>query len=131
MAELIDRLEDPGAEGPLASTKEARLVRSAEDLMLAHLDQPLMLPELAAQLGVGVRRLQYAFQRVRDASPRAVLGQLRLEWARQRLSDPTEACTVTAVALDSGVAHFGRFAAAYAARYGELPSETLRRAKLR
>jgi AraC-like DNA-binding protein len=34
--------------------------------------------------------------------------------------------TVTSVALDSGFAHLGRFAAAYRHHYGESPSETLR-----
>lgn len=66
--------------------------------------------------------LQHAFQRVQGATPRAVLGQLRLELARQRLADPNDTCTVTMVAPDCGIADFGRFAAAYAARYGELPS---------
>lgn len=131
MAELIDRLDDVDSSDAFASGREARLVRSAEDLMLAHLDQPLMVPELAARLGVSVRRLQYAFQRVRNASPRTMLAQLRLEGARRRLSDPHEDCTVTQVAMACGVAHFGRFAAAYAARYGELPSETLSRAQRR
>jgi transcriptional regulator GlxA family with amidase domain len=86
---------------------------------------------LADRLGVSVRRLQYAFQSVRDATPRTVLGWFRLEAARERPADSREHRTVTRVALDCGVAHFGRFAAAYAARYGELPSETLRRARRR
>jgi AraC-like DNA-binding protein len=131
MAELIDQLNDAGDVGSLASPQEVRLVRSAEELMLAQLDRPPTVPELAAGLGVSVRRLQYAFRRVHNASPRDVLVQFRLEWARRRLADSSVERTVTQVALDCGVAHFGRFAAAYAARYGELPSETLRRAQRR
>lgn len=128
MAELIGRLDEAGALGSSSSGREARLVRSAEALMLARLDRPVTVGEMAAQLGVSVRGLQYAFQRVRGAGPRTVLGRLRLERARQRLADPHDDGTVTEVALACGVAHFGRFAAAYAARYGELPSDTRRRA---
>jgi AraC-like DNA-binding protein len=124
MAELIDRLDDVGATKSLATAQETRLVRSAEDFMRAHLDQPLSVGELAAQLGVSRRRLQYAFQHVRRASPRTILGELRLERARQKLADPADGRTVAQIALECGIAHFGRFAAAYAARYGELPSVT-------
>ncbi len=133
VSELIKRLDDADASGSRiaggssSSGREARLVRSAEDLMLARLDRPLTVAEMATRLGVSVRRLQYAFQQVRGASPRSVLGQLRLERARQRLGDPHDDCTVTEVALACGVAHFGRFAAAYAARFGERPSDTRRR----
>ena len=129
LAELIDGLDDVGTTDTLATAREMRLVGSAEDHMRAHLDQPLSIAELATRLGVSRRRLQYAFQRVRNATPRSVLGELRLERARQRLSDPHQDRTVTEVALECGIAHFGRFAAAYATRFGELPSETLRRVR--
>jgi transcriptional regulator GlxA family with amidase domain len=131
MAELIDRLDDGGQRKSLATAQETRPVRSAEDFMRAHLEQPLSVGELATQLSVSRRRLQYALQHVRQASPRTILGELRLERARQKLADPAEGRTVAQIALDCGLAHFGHFAAAYAARYGELPSDTLRRGQRR
>jgi len=88
-AELIGRLDEAGALGSSRSGRQARLVRSAEDLVLARLDRPLTVGELAARLGVSGRGQEYAFQRVRGAGPRTVLGQLRLERAVQRLADPT------------------------------------------
>ncbi len=39
--------------------------------------------------------------------------------------------TVTMVALDCGLAHLGRFSQEYSRKFGEAPSETLRRARLR
>jgi transcriptional regulator GlxA family with amidase domain len=36
---------------------------------------------------------------------------------------------VTEAALAFGFAHFGRFAQAYAARFGEKPSQTVKRAR--
>lgn len=88
--------------------------RSSQTAAAARRAPAVLLAEMVA--------LQHAFQRVQGATPRAVLGQLRLELARQRLADPNDTCTVTMVAPDCGIAGFGRFAAAYAARYGELPS---------
>jgi transcriptional regulator GlxA family with amidase domain len=59
--------------------------------------------------------------------PRATLARLRLQAARARLLAATEADSVTAIALDCGFAHLGRFAVAYRRAYGERPSETLAR----
>lgn len=123
-SELIDRLDDGGRMRLRASPQEARLVGLAEEFMRAHLDRPLSVAQVAAQLGVSLRRLQYAFQHVRQASARTIPAELRLERARQQLADPADGRTVAQIALDCGIAHFGRFATAYAARYGELPSVT-------
>ncbi|MEZ5864472.1 MAG: AraC family transcriptional regulator [Geminicoccaceae bacterium] len=121
---LIEHALEEETAGPVASPSDERLVRRAEDLMLASLGEPLSVRELAAMLGTSVRRLQYAFQRVRGTTARARLGEFRLDRARLLLTDPNGGSSVTEIALDCGVSHFGRFAAAYAARYGEMPSVT-------
>lgn len=130
VADLIDEADDELPLLPVKAT-EAPLVEAAETIMRARLEDQLPMREVAAALGISARRLQYAFQRVRGTTPRAWLGGLRLELAQQRLSDPSETCTVSRIALECGIAHIGRFAAAYAARYGESPSQTLRRARRR
>jgi AraC-like DNA-binding protein len=103
-------------------------VRRAEEIMHARLAEPLTIPQIAAEVGVGKRALQAAFAEHRNASPRAVLNGMRLDAARNALMSARPMDTVTTVALDSGFAHLGRFARAYAERFGERPSETLRRA---
>jgi len=105
----------------------SKRVRAAEDYMRDHAEEPLTIAEIADAVGVGPRALQAAFRATYDATPRQVLAEIRLEKARARLLAPEEEMTVTDVALASGFVHFGRFAAAYRERYGELPSETLRR----
>jgi AraC-like DNA-binding protein len=107
---------------------DERAVRRAEEIMEAELAEPLTIRSLADTLGLSPRRLQQAFQTVRGRTPREVLSEMRLEAARQRLLAPAEGDTVSAIALDCGFAHFGRFARAYGRRFGERPSETLRRA---
>jgi transcriptional regulator GlxA family with amidase domain len=56
------------------------------------------------------------------------LREVRLRRAHETLrrSDPS-VVTVASVAYDWAFTNLGRFAAAYAERYGELPSDTLRR----
>ncbi|MDM7886534.1 helix-turn-helix domain-containing protein [Curtobacterium sp. RHCKG23] len=57
-----------------------------------------------------------------------LLRSIRLDRVRAELQHRTpEDATVAAVARMWGCAYAGRFSAAYARRYGEMPSETLRR----
>ena len=58
----------------------------------------------------------------------AFLELLRLTGARRDLRRPGAATTVTETATRWGFFHFGEFAAAYRRQFGELPSDTLRRA---
>ena len=54
----------------------------------------------------------------------------RLERARLDFADaPDAALTVTDIATRYWASNVGRFAHAYLAQFGELPSETLRRAR--
>jgi transcriptional regulator GlxA family with amidase domain len=76
-----------------------------------------------------VRSLQEGFRRHLGSAPMAYLQQERLVRAHQTLRQADPVCvTVSAVAHRWGFAHLGRFASAYRTRFGEPPSETLRRA---
>lgn len=101
-------------------------VRRAEAYMREHADAPLRMGDIAEAAGVPVRTLQDAFQRERACTPMAYLRALRLDVAHRRLREPQAGTTVAAVALDCGFTHLGRFAQAYAQRFGEAPSATLR-----
>jgi AraC-like DNA-binding protein len=58
----------------------------------------------------------------------SLLRTARLKQARLQLDAPRPGATVTEVALDCGFTHLGRFSSEYRRRFGELPSQTLRRA---
>jgi AraC-like DNA-binding protein len=107
-----------------------RLVDRAVERVQFHRDLRLSVRDLAANLDVSERTLQYAFQDQFDVSPQQFLIQYRLQQARRDLqhADP-EQITVAAVATKHGFFDFGRFAAKYLQLYGELPSVTLRRRK--
>ena len=58
-----------------------------------------------------------------------LLRQARLARARRDLLEGLPGTTVTQTALQWGFQHLGRFSGEYARRFGESPSDTLRRAR--
>jgi transcriptional regulator GlxA family with amidase domain len=109
-----------------------RTIRAALEIIDAQAHLPLTVSALAARTHVSVRSLQQGFRSHLDASPMEYLRQVRLHRAHQALldSDPSSV-TVAAVAYRWGFTNPGRFAAAHTQRYGESPSETLRRIECR
>lgn len=104
-----------------------RHVVKAQDYIRAHPDRPITVGELAAVAGVGARTLYEGFRRFRGTTPMAFLKATRLERAHGELMAAAPDASVTDIALRWGFVHLGRFAQDYRRRYGELPSETLRR----
>ena len=118
-----DELDQPA--GPAAP----RAVRRAVDAVEAHPDAALMtVPELARTAGVSVRALQVGFRQSLDTTPLAFLRERRLTHARRALEGASPAgASVAEIAERWGFAHHGRFALDYRRRFGEHPSQTLRR----
>lgn len=87
---------------------------------------PSTVSELAAWAGMSVAVLQREFRKT-GHTPRVFLHTLRLDRARATLMAPHAATTVADVAHAFGMQHLGRFSQYYRERFGELPSETLRR----
>jgi AraC-like DNA-binding protein len=91
------------------------------------LARPFDVAGLARVAGASPRTLQRCFRERLGKPPVAVLNDLRYEHARRILLRGAAATTVAEAALRSGLLHLGRFSAEYARRYGEKPSQTLRR----
>jgi len=102
-------------------------LRKAEEFMTEHLDEPITLISIAEEIGVSARALQVAFRAHRSYSPMQFLKERRLELAHQRLLEAAPGTTVAAIAMAAGMDHLGRFSLEYKKRFGESPSETLRR----
>ncbi len=88
------------------------------------------MPDVAAAARVSVRSLQTLFRRHLGVTPLEHLHAIRLEAARRELLSgeaPAGGRSVGDVAVRWGFANSGRFARVYAARFGERPSDTLRR----
>ena len=94
--------------------------------MEAHFPATLTLSDIATAAGVPERTLNDAFRRFEEVSPMRYLRDLRLDRVRARLLGPGPRVSVTTAALEAGFGHLGRFAEAYADRFGESPSTTRR-----
>ena len=102
-----------------------RVVRHIEE----HLQDPLGVTDLAEVAGVSVRTLQTQFRDSFDQTPTQYIRDRRLDrvHADLRQADGSTRGQVGRIAGRWGFEHEGRFAAAYRRRFGERPSDTLRR----
>jgi AraC-like DNA-binding protein len=87
----------------------------------------LSLPEICAWLDVPQSTLNVACREFLGVSTMQYTRLRRLDHARHRLRLGGDQGNVTSVATGLGFWELGRFAVAYRARFGESPSETLRR----
>lgn len=105
-----------------------RAVTIARELIESHPEWRHTVTSLAREASVGVRALQIAFRQHLDTTPRAYLTHVRMQRAHQELlASQRDTTTVNRVVAKWGLGHPGRFARAYYALFGELPSETLAR----
>jgi AraC-like DNA-binding protein/TolB-like protein len=102
-------------------------VRRALDAMQGNPSSGWSVSELAAVAGVSGRTLQRLFQSFLGKTPQAVLRDIRFDGARRALLQGVPDMGVADVALRCGFPHFGRFSIEYRRRYGEMPSQTLKR----
>jgi AraC-like DNA-binding protein len=117
-----DELTGPAHAGP------PRVIRRVMEAIHDEPEKPFTVADLAGIAGMSVRSLQEGFRRHLGCTPMAYLQQVRLLRVQETLrrADPLRV-TVAAVAHRWGFAHLGRFASAYRTRFGEPPSDTLRR----
>lgn len=98
-----------------------------ESMMRNSLSFPLTLSDLEAASGVSRERLYRDFHDHYGQSPISFFRHLRFQAAKERLESPSPKESVSSVATDFGFYQLGRFSREYRSRFGELPSETLRR----
>jgi AraC-like DNA-binding protein len=116
-----DLLSRPApSAGPSAVTR-------ADAFLRAHADKAISMADVAEAAGVSLRSLQDAYKRSHGMTLGDGLLSARLERFREGLLAAGQATTVADVAFAAGFGHLGRAAAAYRQRFGEAPSETLRR----
>lgn len=104
-----------------------RLVLEACEMIRGRIDEPVRIAEIA--IALGVRHLQAGFRRHLGRTPQAFLTDCRLELVRRKLLERVPDRSVTAAALECGFSNLGEFAGKYRERFGEKPSETLRRTR--
>ncbi len=116
-----------GPDASSATSPLPRAVRRTLDAMQADVGHRWTISELAAIAGVSSRTLQRQFLAFVGRPPNAALREIGFEKARRELLRGRPGIQVTEVALKCGFPHLGRFAVEYRHRYGETPSQTLKR----
>lgn len=106
-------------------------VKRAEDFIQRNARGQVTIADLAAAAGVSARSLYGGFRRWRNSTPMSYLRRVRLDLARKELQRiAREGGKITQVAGNCGYEHLSRFSRDYRARFGENPSETLRKMRI-
>jgi len=96
--------------------------------MMAHVERPLPMAEIADLAGLNIRRMERLFRAHLDTAPARFYRRLRLEKARDLLMH-TNLSTLE-IGFLTGFSSSSHFAMAYARAFGTRPSE-VRRAETR
>ncbi len=114
---------------PTSPDPRRTVIQQAMDFIDDHLAERITMDSLATAVHMSVRSIQQGFRTELGMSPMAFVRERRLERVHEELTDaiPSDGVTVTAVAERWGFHHLGSFAVEYRKRWGEAPSETLRR----
>lgn len=110
----------------------ADIVVRFEEALAAHSDPHLNMPALCSTIGVPERTLRVCCTEILGISPTRYHLLRRLNMARSalRCADP-ETASVSEIARNHQFLELGRFAAAYRAVFGEMPSSTLRSPRIK
>ncbi len=104
-------------------------VRRSIEYIEQHLAEPIVLADLVRHTGMSSRSIQSGFREDLDTTPVAFIRERRLIRVRNALSAAVseDGLTVTEAAQRWGFTHLGSFSVLYRQRFGESPSQTLRR----
>lgn len=114
---------------PAAPDERRAVVQNAMNYIEDHLAERITMEALARAVHMSVRSIQHGFREELGMTPMTYVRERRLERVHEELTDaiPADGVTVTQVAERWGFHHLGSFAVEYRKRWGEAPSETLRR----
>jgi len=114
--------------GTRAEPAAPRSIRLAIQVCEENPEESLTVTEMARVAGVSIRSLQDGFRKYVGMSPTDYLRDVRLNRVREDLLSARAMNTSIAdIAFSWGFTHLGRFAKSYHERFGELPSETVRK----
>jgi AraC-like DNA-binding protein len=97
----------------------------------ANTDRPVYLQEICVALNVSAPTLNRCCAEHLRMSPMRYLWLRRMNLARRALQQKNHSSSVTAIAMEFGFWHLGRFSEEYRSLFSELPSATLERQSLR
>ena len=128
---LLENLVLQGCANALYPSDRSRykVARRAYRYLLESLEDVPSIQQLCTVTAANYKTLQRGYRETYGMSPQAHIKALRLSRAQRDLRQPAASTTVTSVAVRWGFLELGRFAVQYRERFGESPSETLRKAR--
>lgn len=125
---IDDAIKRQGKPDKIADRESWRTINRACEFIWANQHRPISLADICDHAIASVSKLERTFRRELDVSPGNYVRARRLSAINRALCGAVAPDSkVSALALDHGFRHLGRFAADYRRHFGELPSETLRR----
>ncbi|MDZ8136593.1 MAG: AraC family transcriptional regulator [Nostoc sp. DedQUE04] len=115
--------EDGLQPSPRLKPETIARIHLAREILLARLENPPSLLELAQIVGISDRTLQRGFQELFGTTAFSYLTNKRMEWAEQLLRQGN--MTIAEVGNKIGYSHLGHFASAFKRRFGITPSQSL------
>lgn len=110
-----------------ASGDSWRTIKCAREFIEANLSEAISIGGICKNCAASCSKLERTFRRELAMSPTRYILARRLEAVNRALKDPQSSRNfIGRIAMDFGFTHLGRFASAYRAHFGELPSETVR-----
>ncbi len=128
---IYDGVHGPTDTQPLVSlgtleNNEPR-VAAAIHAMERHVDDPLSIAQIAAQVDLSVRMLEYLFRQTLDLSPAAYYRRLRLQTARRLVVDTR--LPLQEIAIRTGFNSLSAFSRRFRGEYRQSPGECRRLAR--
>ncbi len=112
-----------------AGSNRYQIARRAYRYLLESIEEVPSIRNLCAMTGASYATLERGYREIYGMAPQAHIKALRLSRARKQLRQPDATTTVTEVAVRWGFFELGRFSVQYRQRFGETPSDTLRKAR--
>jgi AraC-like DNA-binding protein len=106
-------------------------IRRLCDYLKTHLEDPINLTTMEKVSGLSSRSLQYGFRKYFGCRPCEWLRNERLNLAKIKLTSSNDNMNITTLVYDLGFPSASLFSKYYKEKFGEKPSETLARKKLR
>lgn len=112
------------SDAPFRSRPKSRIVSEAVALMQTHLEDPLLIPEVARRVGCASRELEARFRKELAHTPRGVYRRLRLSAVRRYIE--SSSYPIAEIALRCGYRDASAMTRAFHAEFGLTPSELRR-----
>lgn len=115
-------IEIPANVNKYHRRQRRRAFLRAREYINGSMSEAISMADLCNYAGVSLSTLERLFRRELQQTPTEYLRARRLDAVRRELMRRRDAASIAQIAMKNGFSHMSRFASAYRAQYGVLPS---------